>query len=125
MANVNINWDQLDKLFRMQCTQQEVASFFDCSIQGLNSAIERQFGMTLGQYAEEKRAGGKASIRRAQWHKAVIEKNPALLIWLGKQYLGQSDKVKNMSLELGKDLENIPDDELEEKIKKLNDELGF
>lgn len=40
---------------------------------------------------EDAREGGKRSLRRTQF-KAALEGNPQLLIWLGKQYLGQSDK---------------------------------
>jgi hypothetical protein len=34
---------------------------------------------------------GRMSLRRLQWKKAQ-EGNTTMLIWLGKQYLGQSDK---------------------------------
>ena len=34
---------------------------------------------------------GKASLRRAQW-KAAQDGNPTMLVWLGKQMLGQRDK---------------------------------
>jgi hypothetical protein len=37
------------------------------------------------------REEGKASLRRMQWRAA--ERSTAMLIWLGKQYLGQTGKL--------------------------------
>lgn len=42
----------------------------------------------------KKRAGGKASLRRMQW-KSAEDGNTTMLIWLGKNILGQTDKVQN------------------------------
>lgn len=39
---------------------------------------------------KEKRAGGKASLRRTQWR--LAETNPSMAIFLGKNLLGQSDR---------------------------------
>lgn len=38
-------------------------------------------------------AVGKATLRRLQW-KGATEGNPTMLIWLGKQMLGQKDKAE-------------------------------
>lgn len=40
-------------------------------------------------------AQGKISLRRAQFEAAVENKNPTMMIWLGKQYLDQKDRVEN------------------------------
>jgi hypothetical protein len=32
-------------------------------------------------------------LRRAQWQAAVTDKNPTMLVWLGKQLLGQQDSM--------------------------------
>jgi hypothetical protein len=32
-------------------------------------------------------------LRRAQWQAAVSDKNPTMLVWLGKQLLGQQDSL--------------------------------
>lgn len=44
---------------------------------------------------ERGKNSGLVSLRRAQFQKAVEEKNPTMLIWLGKQYLGQVDKYEH------------------------------
>ena len=38
-------------------------------------------------------AMGRATLRRAQWKVAVTDDNPTMLIWLGKQLLGQQDAL--------------------------------
>jgi len=48
-------------------------------------------GISLQHYIKEMGADGRMSIRRWQMAKAK-EGNPTMLIWLGKQYLGQKDK---------------------------------
>lgn len=40
---------------------------------------------------EQGKQVGLLSLRRAQFQKAIEEKNPTMMIWLGKQYLGQRD----------------------------------
>lgn len=39
-----------------------------------------------------KRSAGKVSLRRSQFKMA--ETNPTMAIWLGKQYLGQRDNMR-------------------------------
>lgn len=93
-----IDWDAMDKLCRMQATLVEVASFFDCSEDTINNAIKREYGYTFSEYHKRKSAGGRSSLRRKQFESA-LKGNTSLLIWLGKQYLGQADvaRVDNTS----------------------------
>ena len=37
---------------------------------------------------------GRTTLRRAQWKGAVVDGNPTMLIWLGKQLLGQRDSQR-------------------------------
>lgn len=87
-----LDWDQIDKLCQIQCTIPEIASFFDCSPDTLDRHSKELHGCNFADYFSQKRLGGRISLRRSQWLKATHDKNPALLIWLGKQYLDQSDK---------------------------------
>lgn len=87
-----IDWDAVDKLAAMQCTTWEIASFCECVEETLDAACKRDKGLSFSVYYEEKRRVGRISLRRAQWQKAVTEKSSVMLIWLGKQYLDQSDK---------------------------------
>lgn len=63
----------------------ELAEYFGCSVDTLTR-----------RFADEIRKGKhllKGSLRKAQVYAATKEHNPTMLIWLGKQYLGQNDKT--------------------------------
>ena len=79
----NIDTDQVEKLAGLGCTNTEIGSFFGCS----PDLIEKSYS----EYLIKGREKGK--IRLRQWQmKAAQNGNVAMLIWLGKQILGQTDK---------------------------------
>ena len=86
---VDINIDDFVKLCEMQCTRKEIAGFFDCEEGALDRWIKETFGMTYMGVFERFRSKGLLSLRRNQFQ--LSEKNVAMAIWLGKQYLGQKD----------------------------------
>lgn len=86
-----IDWNVVDKLCGIQATAEEIAQFLGIDADTLATACKREQNMTFSDYFSQKRGSGKVSLRRAQWQ-AAQDGNPALLIWLGKQYLGQKDK---------------------------------
>ena len=81
-----IDYVTVEKLANIQCTQDEIASFLGISTRTLQR--DEQF-MELFNRGRE---NGKMSLRRMQWKHA--EKSVPMAIWLGKQYLGQRDKVE-------------------------------
>lgn len=86
-----INFDELGKLAQMQCTQSEVAGWFEVSEDTIERRIREETGLTFAEYLREKGEGGKSALRRVQMQTA-LKGNPTMLIWLGKQYLGQTEK---------------------------------
>ena len=88
---VSIDFDNLEKLCQLQCTLEEVASFFECSVNTLKNRIRDEFGLTWEEYYRLKQGKGKIALRRLQFQ-AAEKGNISMLIFLGKQYLGQSDK---------------------------------
>lgn len=72
------------RLAWIQCTNEEIAAVMQCSA----DTIENNYSGVV----KTGRLMGKASLRRKQWL-AASQLNPALLIWLGKQLLGQRDKL--------------------------------
>lgn len=93
---IEINFAELDKLCALQCTQEEIAGWFDCSIDTIEARIKEQFDMSFPEYFAQKRQAGKISLRRKQYESAMSG-NTALLIWLGKQYLNQTDKIEEQA----------------------------
>ncbi len=86
-----IDWAVVDNCCRIQCTGEETASFIDVDYDTLNRACKREHGMSFAEYFERKRGAGKISLRRAQYQAATEDKNPTMLVWLGKQWLDQKD----------------------------------
>lgn len=85
---LNIDYETVSKLARMMCTMQEIASFLDVSINFLEKDVEfiRVYKKNIDT--------GKISLRRSQM-KLADAGNSTMNIWLGKQYLGQTDKVES------------------------------
>lgn len=87
-----INWEEFDKLCAIQCTQKELADWFDVSVDTIERAVKREKNCGFAEYYAQRRGKGKISLRRAQFQ-AAMNGNTALLIWLGKQYLGQTERI--------------------------------
>lgn len=85
------NKKQFEQLCKIQCTQIEIATVLDMSDETLMTKCKEAYGVGFLEIYKKFSDNGKMSIRRAQLKKA-LEGNTAMLIWLGKQYLGQSDK---------------------------------
>lgn len=91
-----IDYDSVEKLASLQCTQTEIASYLGCSVDTLQ-ADEKFSGIYKAGMDK-----GRMSLRRHQW-RALEEGNSTMLVWLGKQYLGQRDKNELTGAD-GKDL---------------------
>ena len=94
-----IDWEWVDQMCIIDATAEEIAACYRDPVtkrlgihpNTLVKACKRDHGVRLCDYLSEKRQIGKASLRRRQ-HQAAMDGNPALLIWLGKQRLRQTDK---------------------------------
>lgn len=87
---IEIDWRMVDKYLQFQSTNEEIAAWIGCHHDTLCNRCKAEHGVTFSEYSKQKREGGKISLRRAQWQMAM--KSPAMAIFLGKNYLGQSDK---------------------------------
>ena len=86
-----IDQKQFENLCGLQCTEIEIADWFECSIDTINRWCQRTYKANFADVYAQKRSNGKSSLRRMQWR--LAEKSAAMAIWLGKQYLGQRDEV--------------------------------
>ena len=84
-----IDLDQLEKLTLIQCTDEEIASCLGITLLNLRG---RKQNPAFAALLENGRSKGKISLRRCQFEKAQ-EGHPTMLIWLGKQILGQRNHV--------------------------------
>jgi hypothetical protein len=88
-----IDQEAFEKLCRLQCTKEEICGWFGITDKTLDAWCKRTYKKNFSAVFDEKREGGKISLRRAQFK--LAEKSAAMAIWLGKQYLGQTDPDKN------------------------------
>ena len=79
-----------ENLCSIQCTMQEILAVLDISDKTLSSWCRRTYGKSFSEIFSIKRQLGFISLRRTQFK--LAEKSAAMAIFLGKQYLGQTDK---------------------------------
>lgn len=89
-----IDFEKLKELCGIMCTMREVASIFNCSEDTIERRIKEKYDMGWKEYYGMHKGDGQASLRRKQMEVAMSG-NPTLLVWLGKQYLEQSDKSES------------------------------
>jgi len=94
----------LKKLARLGLTTAEMAAILECS----KDTLERRHMKVI----EDGRQHRNASLKRRQYELAIAG-NATMLIWLGKQFLGQSDKHQS-EVKMTKRLEDMTDEELEQ-----------
>lgn len=87
---IEIDEETFKKLCGLQCTLGEIASFFECSEDTVERWCKRELKMSFAEAFKRHSASGKISLRR--WQFKMAEHNVSMAIWLGKQYLGQTEK---------------------------------
>jgi len=80
---------QFEKLCAMQASEREVCDWFGTTDKTLDAWCKRTYHAGYSEVAEQKRGVGRISIRRMQFK--LAETSAAMAIFLGKNYLGQSD----------------------------------
>lgn len=101
---IAIDYQKLDTMCAIQCTGEECAAILDISYEHLNNQLKRDGNGGFLDYFKKKSAGGKMSLRRKQYDLASAG-NPTMLIWLGKQWLGQHEPEREKEKENGESLE--------------------
>lgn len=83
-----------EQLCGIKCTQSEI-----CCVMGnidpdtLLRIVREHYGKEYSEVYKNYSEGGNVSLRRAQL-KAALNGNTTMLVWLGKQWLGQRDQVE-------------------------------
>ena len=87
-----IDRELLTVLAGMQCTYEEMSAALKISKRQFIEHLDKE--PELRVLIEDGKANGRMSIRRQQF-KLLAEGDRVMAIWLGKQYLGQRDRVDN------------------------------
>jgi len=82
-VKLEIDAKKVEVLASYGCTNTEIAAFFECN----ETTIRKRFS----EYLTKGRESGKIRLRKKQFEVAMSG-NVSMLIWLGKQVLGQTDK---------------------------------
>jgi len=92
-------------LVGLGCTQEEICWFFrdetgkSANIDTLTRWCKREFGMTFQEYFRQNGCMAlKIQLRRNQMN--LSKSSAAMAIFLGKQYLGQTDKIEQTVTEV-------------------------
>ena len=96
----DIDPKQVEKLAAYGCTNTEIASFFGCS----KDLISKSYSTNV----EKGKDSGRIRLRQLQW-RAAERGNIPMLIWLGKQVLGQTDRKE---IEMSTPIDEITFDEI-------------
>ena len=88
-AEQDIDVGELEKLALLHCTQAECAAFFGVTEETMCRVLKRTAAHRDAYQRGLQR--GKLSIRRKQYELAMAG-DKTMLIWLGKQLLGQKDR---------------------------------
>lgn len=91
-----IDMHQLEELCRIQCTEEEIAAVLGVSTEWLRYQKKNKTFFAVMQAGRER---GKESLRRKQYDLAMSG-DRVMLIWLGKQILGQADKMEQSVTDL-------------------------
>src|SRR5579883_2212371 len=123
-----IKWEEFDKLCMIQCTQEEVAFFFNCTVDTISNRVKKEKGMSFSEYFAIRRANRRISLRRAQYQ--LAQKKPAMSIWLGKQYLNQKDISRQELTGADGDAikfsdEQMTDEEIDREVLRIFRERGI
>ena len=86
----NIDTEEVYKLASYGCSNVEIADFYGCD----ESLIRKSFSESL----LKGRAKGKIRLRQLQW-KSAEKGNVTMQIFLGKNILGQQDKIETSELD--------------------------
>jgi len=108
---INIDFKELERLCYIQCSEQEMAQWFHCSIDTIALRIREKFGISFPEYFEKHRVGGLISLRHNMFK--LSEKHPNMAIFLAKNWLGLKD-IQEMehSGYISKRTEDLSDEEL-------------
>jgi predicted small metal-binding protein len=84
-------WDLLDDLIIWSAHESYIAQRLNMSVDTLTLRIKEEHGCTFTEYRDRMKEKIRDNIRAKQFEVAM-EGNTQMLVWLGKNECGQSDK---------------------------------
>ena len=110
-----IDWRDFENLCFLQCSIAEMCQWLHVTDKTLQRRVKEQYGETFSLVFEKKRVGGLISLRRNMFK--MSEKNPAVAIFMAKNWLGMADKQEiEHSGHISNKVEDLSDEELADII---------
>lgn len=110
--NIPVPPDEVELMARIGCTDREIAEHFGIK----DETLRRNFV----DYLVKGRSELKQRLRQAQL-KVAFEGNPTMLIWLGRNILGQNETVASNSKEILPFTDDLDDEVEEDEVIDLDD----
>ena len=89
-----MDWKLLDSVLQYGASLIDCAELLEMSEDSIQRKIKEKSGVTFSEYREAKKSKIRMKLRQKQFEMAM-NGNVALLIWLGKNELGQKDKLEH------------------------------
>lgn len=115
-----IDWSKVDFYLRAHCDGVGIAGILGVSPDTLYRACQEEHKIGFADYSAQKKSEGKELLRATQFQLA-IEKDKTMLVWLGKQYLGQRDKSESYNENSDTSRIVVENEEQAERIKNILD----
>lgn len=92
---INIDWDQVAYWLEARCSGSQIADIIGIHENTLYERCKTDLGLDFVAFKAKNRSKGEQNLRLAQYESAVKDKDRGMQIWLGKQWLGQTDKSQS------------------------------
>ena len=93
----DIDWHNLDSILEFGARLKDCEEIVGVSQDTLQRRIKEKCGLTFTEYRDLKMSKMRMKLLQKQYDVAM-KGNVSMLIWLGKQHLGQKDKHENTNL---------------------------
>lgn len=90
---------KMTEMAKICCTQDEICGIYGISEDTLDRRLKERGFDNFADFYKKHAGQGKTSLRRLQWNAAKDGSVP-MMIWLGKNWLGQTDKQESEEREL-------------------------
>lgn len=90
---LNIDWKKVDHMLEAHCSCAEIASHLGIHPDTLRNRVTEEYNIGYSEYFRQKKEKGKSSLKVVQYQQA-LKGNNQMMIWLGKNWLGQKDEPK-------------------------------
>ena len=121
---ISIDWEKAAKLASYMCTAKEIGYILGVAADTLNYRCKTEQSCNLEDFLAKNQSTSLASLRVQQFA-AAKKGSIQMMIWLGKQYLGQRDQISQNidQTTTYTELQSMSDKEIKNRIKGIEKKL--